>query len=680
MKKMFSVVVVFFLLFSSSDEKNVSLNHELVEEASNKTLTCEDSHSRVSLVWKHDGNVVATCQHQANICQGQYVANRLGGVSSLTLTDTRRETPSFEGVWSCEYTFVFGLINHWNLSLYHAPEKPVCNTPIFRLHDKLYVEVNCSTSKVYPTAECEFFIEDVNEKTVQSPAQINYVHDQLVDGPIYYKTSCSVSLLWSEIADKDLTMWVEMSLPINKSVAQRSEIASIHLRSPEAKLLDDCYNGRKDNLYLPNETIRCTCELIDINGSRVDIDWIDLSHPTNIHNEDTLTLSYATGFNKTFMCVGKGFSGNNYTALFTPKFAYAAKVIQFTVNGDTDITVSEDTPVEFICVMDSLPMADAYISTGFGVRLAPGTLSKNASCEDSGTYVCVASNNIFPEVWSRKWVHVTVKCNLKLRTQMNETRKLYAAIGGNETIDFELLLGNSRIWKYELSKGVKHDQVTLVTDINGNAALERYAIELMQITEVKAVVRLHFVMLNQSDFDVYDFKVLDMNGGTVTSNFQISEKTSSDVNVLNIISYVAAILFLLTTIIVSSVLYCKIRKGKIERSMKTIKTKEGHVSENEVVKTDTVYSNICQEQYPCNLPARTGSNSWNKRKDSETKEHHIESLRTDLTHKMCYDSQGPNHKYFNGNGPVEQESNENMNQTESQQYPDLGVANCSSFL
>ncbi|XP_059138640.1 uncharacterized protein LOC131926994 isoform X2 [Physella acuta] len=556
------------------------------EESKDVDFICPDNHARKTLVWRHNGFQIAWCN--STNCSSNYQVVRTNRTSVLYLSNLDRKAPSYEGLWSCGYVNAYDSsyqeLYHCNLTIYHAPEKLKCDTPgLTRQGRQVFVFVNCSAFNLYPQAKCTFFrrADLGDDEELQSST---YVTPIAKNDPVYYNTNCGLLYPIREDLVGHLIFYLQLSFDSYRSYT--SNKVSIEIDAPKAKLLDNCFSVREDNVFWPNETIHCTCEIRDIDNSTMDVHWIEVNSPRTNHYSSTLNINYDDK-DKTFMCIGTSSLGKIYNITYTPLFAYAAEVLHFTANGERDLNVENATVVEFNCEVDSKPRGTVYITDSSGQRL--DDTSKLLTCDDTGTYTCQAFNEIFPNDISRQYVHVTVKCNhwLGLINTGSKSHQVYADSGTNFSIEFELSMGNTDIAMYTVMKDGMQKKLKARKD--KPSASGRYLIEFTPLSETHYKITLNIFDIQSSDFGSYTFKICDEDDDEVVDAFVIKEINAEAE------WYSYSYLAMAITIGLSMIVLCLVYLKCTKRNHANIRADKGMMSNGKNVFTDSTNSTITNQ-------------------------------------------------------------------------------------
>ncbi|XP_059138996.1 uncharacterized protein LOC131927245 [Physella acuta] len=396
-----------------------------------------------------------------------------------------------------------------------------------------------------------------------------------IDEPIYFNIDCGLTYPIQDDSARNLTFFLKVSMDFNKTVD--SNQVSIFLNAPKPTLSDKCFSVREDNVFWPNETIHCTCEMRDIDNSTIDVTWYYADHPERFFHMETVPIVYEDGKDTRFLCQVTSHSGKVYNIIYVPNFADAAKVTLFTANGERDINVVNGTVVEFNCEVDSKPRGTVYITDSSGQRL-DGT-SKLLTCDDTGTYTCQAFNEIFPNQISRQYVHVTVPCDHWLEqiiTTGSNIQRIYAGTGENFSIYFELSMGNTTITKYEINKNGWNKPILMYKDKDENAASGRYLIQFRPLTETHNKITLTIFNIESVDFGTYTLKIYDNNADVVEAKLQIIGNTTVDDGYEIGMFTVLAVLIL--SIVVNVMCFCRMYRRKKRRKKDQVVPIQEHFS------------------------------------------------------------------------------------------------------
>ncbi|RUS68550.1 hypothetical protein EGW08_023688, partial [Elysia chlorotica] len=137
---------------------------------------------------------VALCTTQA--CGARYSVISVDQSSTLTISSVSRTDPfNMETSWAIRPCAGAPITVCDRLEVYALPENPSCTVREEPdSGDTRSVTVSCSTSKVYPRAECRFYSKTDNGDSVQINNQITYSHREISGTPVYYRSECSVTV------------------------------------------------------------------------------------------------------------------------------------------------------------------------------------------------------------------------------------------------------------------------------------------------------------------------------------------------------------------------------------------------------------------------------------------------------------------------------------------------------
>ncbi|GFR72735.1 hypothetical protein ElyMa_002120500 [Elysia marginata] len=182
------------------------------EEGQASNITCTTNTDRCpdlsnnNLTWYSNLTRLVTCVQ--GVCsnsphQGVSASHQLS-VSTLTITNVSRNLPvAMETEWLCVGPCLNRSVACDKFQVYARPENCACRTSGITLKgEETAITVSCSTSKVYPPAQCKFYGIQTGGHHVQLNGHVSYNHTETGETPVYYRSQCSVSVPVRELRDR----------------------------------------------------------------------------------------------------------------------------------------------------------------------------------------------------------------------------------------------------------------------------------------------------------------------------------------------------------------------------------------------------------------------------------------------------------------------------------------------
>ncbi|KAK7088918.1 hypothetical protein V1264_024578 [Littorina saxatilis] len=173
------------------------------------------------------------------------------------------------------------------------------------------------------------------------------------------------------------------------------------IETPKAPTMTGC---SAVDYIAENTTVSCTCRTVNVGQPAGRLVWYRTGVIDPItsskYGDKSLVLSQTLGrtdHDTQFRCAvnwARDISGENVTV----KVGYKPERLNCTLNSKIEVTVAENDTVYFTCEADSRPVASITVVRQGGTEVnsgqSPLTFSLTASCTDTGTYLCSASNVI----------------------------------------------------------------------------------------------------------------------------------------------------------------------------------------------------------------------------------------------------------------------------------------------
>ncbi|RUS72750.1 hypothetical protein EGW08_019485 [Elysia chlorotica] len=212
------------------------------------------------------------------------------------------------------------------LEVYALPENPSCTVREEPdSGDTRSVTVSCSTSKVYPRAECRFYSKTDNGKPVQINNQITYSHPEISGTPVYYRSECSVTVEVKDLGEgtHSFTGYIYPGVTGGYTLVGGSDgDKTVTLSFPQASHSCD---PQMVQGYFTEESSTCTCSLNSVGYPRGTAQWYQGDQRVGSGGILVVTHDRASSYQKTYTCEGESSLGRRTGSTLTPNFAFLYK-------------------------------------------------------------------------------------------------------------------------------------------------------------------------------------------------------------------------------------------------------------------------------------------------------------------------------------------------------------------
>ncbi|RUS68978.1 hypothetical protein EGW08_023261, partial [Elysia chlorotica] len=276
------------------------------------------------VTWRAGGSDVAQCTAQG--CSGRYSGISVDQSSTLTISSVSRTDPfNMETRWTIHPCGGDGITVCNRLEVYALPENPSCTVREEPdSGDTRSVTVSCSTSKVYPRAECRFYSKKDNGNSVQINNQITYSNPETSGTPVYYRSECSVTVEVKDLGEgtHSFTGYIYPGVTGGHTLVGGSDgDKTVTLSFPQASHSCD---PQMVQGYFTEESSTCTCSLSSVGYPRGTAQWYQGDQRVGSGGILVVTHDRTSSDQKTYTCEGESNLGRKTGSTVTPNFALNA--------------------------------------------------------------------------------------------------------------------------------------------------------------------------------------------------------------------------------------------------------------------------------------------------------------------------------------------------------------------
>ncbi|RUS74361.1 hypothetical protein EGW08_017884, partial [Elysia chlorotica] len=322
---MFLTLLVLFFCWSTPVEPVCSPVEEGQQTNLSKVVNTNSCSSQGLVSWRAGGSEVAQCVTLG--CAARYSVLSVDLSSTLTISSVSRTDPfNMETRWAISPCGGDPITVCDRLQVYALPENPSCTVREEPdSGDTRSVTVSCSTSKVYPRAECRFYSKTDNGDSVQINNQITYSHPEISGTPVYYRSECSVTVEVKDLGEGThrFTGYIYPGVTGGYTLVGGSDgDKTVTLSFPQASHSCD---PQMVQGYFTEESSTCTCSLSSVGYPRGTAQWYQGDQRVGSGGILVVTHDRASSDQKTYTCEGESSLGRKTGSTLTQNFAFLYK-------------------------------------------------------------------------------------------------------------------------------------------------------------------------------------------------------------------------------------------------------------------------------------------------------------------------------------------------------------------
>ncbi|KAK7105895.1 uncharacterized protein [Littorina saxatilis] len=369
-----------------------------VERGKTSSFTCRDFPAANTVQWiflGEDGRLefsAGKCPPIPDSCQvgvvsPTFTASRSATESVMTVDPSQREYLVREGTLRCGNST--GTDNTCRMDLTTPAVVSACSVKFERVGTDWQTTGRCDISSAAYSSRGRYICRWYRQKVSSAKEQIKQAG---------YTPSSRVCN-FTEALPTAVGVYT-YSVTVNPGdVSMEASFTGEH---PSAPTMTGC---SADDYIAENTAVSCTCRTVNVGQPAGRLVWFRGVDSVKFGNygDDTLTVSHtltrADHDVTQFRCV-VDWATNVQGESRTFKVGYKPERLSFKLGSgsQTEVTVKENNTVLLTCEADSRPVADMTVVRQGGLEVnssqSPLTFPLTASCTDTGTYLCSASNVI----------------------------------------------------------------------------------------------------------------------------------------------------------------------------------------------------------------------------------------------------------------------------------------------